>query len=38
MIPKTGKRIKTEVRSWRPIALLSCVVKGFERLIAKRIA
>jgi hypothetical protein len=38
MVPKVGKRDMTSVRSWRPIALLSCVSKGLERIIAKRIA
>jgi ribonuclease HI len=38
MIPKVGKKDKTSVRSWRPIALLSCISKGLERIIAKRIA
>ena len=38
MIPKVGKKDKTSVRSWRPIALLSCLGKGLERTIARRIA
>jgi len=38
MIPKVGKKDKTSVRSWRPIALLSCVSKGLERIIARRLA
>lgn len=38
MIPKVGPgRDKTSYRSWRPIALLSCISKGFERLLARRI-
>ena len=37
MIPKPGKD-PTEVKSWRPITLLSCIGKGYERLIAKRMA
>jgi ribonuclease HI len=37
-IPKPGKKDKTSFRSWRPIALLSCLAKGLERLLAKRIA
>ena len=37
MIPKPGKD-KTDPRSYRPIALLLCVGKGFERLLAKRAA
>ena len=38
MIPKPGKRDLTSPRSWRPISLLSCLGKGLERLIARRIA
>jgi ribonuclease HI len=38
MLPKVGKKDKTSARSWRPIALLSCVSKGLERIIARRIA
>ena len=38
MLPKTGKKDKTSVRSWRPIALLSCISKGLERTIARRVA
>ncbi|RAL60867.1 hypothetical protein DID88_010191 [Monilinia fructigena] len=38
MLPKVGKKDKSSVRSWRPIALLSCVGKGLERIIARRIA
>lgn len=38
MIPKVGKKDRTSPRSWRPIALLSCVGKGLERLVAKRMA
>lgn len=38
MLPKVGKKDKSSVRSWRPIALLSCVGKGLERTIARRIA
>jgi len=38
MLPKVGKKDKSSPRSWRPIALLSCVSKGLERLIAKRLA
>jgi hypothetical protein len=33
-----GKKDKTSVRSWRPIALLSCISKGFKRIILRRIA
>ena len=38
MLPKAGKKDKTSARSWRPIALLSCISKGLERTIARRIA
>lgn len=38
MIPKVGKKDKTSVRSWQPIALLSCISKGLERTIARRVA
>jgi hypothetical protein len=38
MIPKVGKKDKASVRSWRPIALLSCISKGFERVISRRLA
>lgn len=38
MLPKVGKKDKSSVRSWRPIALLSCISKGLERIIARRIA
>lgn len=39
MIPKVGKKKdRSSVRSWRPIALLSCISKGFERVISKRLA
>lgn len=38
MLPKVGKKDKTSPRSWRPIALLSCVAKGLERTIARRMA
>src|SRR6195952_3663236 len=38
MMVKTGKRDKSSPRSWRPIALLSCISKGLERIIARRIA
>ena len=37
MIPKTGKTDRTSPRSWRPIALLSCIGKGLERTVARRI-
>ena len=38
MIPKVGKKDRTSPRSWRPIALLSCLGKGLERILARRIA
>ena len=38
MLPKLGKRDLTATRSWRPIALLSCLSKGLERLIARCLA
>jgi ribonuclease HI len=38
MIPKAGKKDRTSARSMRPIALLSCIGKGLERLVARRIA
>lgn len=38
MIPKVGKKDRTSPRSWRPIALLSCLGKGLERTVARRIA
>ena len=38
MILKAGKRDRSSPRSWRPIALLSCLGKGLERLVAKRMA
>src|SRR5437667_3687962 len=38
MISKPGKRDLTDISSWRPIALLSCLGKGLERLLARRIA
>lgn len=37
MLPKAGKDVSSP-RAWRPIALISCVAKGLERLLAKRIA
>ena len=38
MIPKVGRTDRTSPRSWRPIALLSCIGKGLERTVARRIA
>ncbi|KAF7572879.1 hypothetical protein PtrM4_077840 [Pyrenophora tritici-repentis] len=38
MIPKVGKKDKSSPRSMRPIALSSCLGKGLERIIARRIA
>ncbi|KAI0997034.1 hypothetical protein K3495_g11150 [Podosphaera aphanis] len=37
LIPKSGRDLST-AKGWRPIALLSCLGKGLERLVAKRIA
>ena len=36
-LPKTG-RDPSSAKGWRPIALLSCLGKGLERLIAKRMS
>lgn len=38
MIPKVGKKDRSSVRSYRPIALLSAFGKGFERILARRMA
>lgn len=38
MLPKPNKRALTSPRSWRPIALLSCLSKGLERHVACRMA
>ncbi|KID94541.1 reverse transcriptase, partial [Metarhizium majus ARSEF 297] len=38
MITKPGKRDLTSPRAWRPISLLSCLGKGLERLVARRLA
>ncbi|KAJ6438021.1 hypothetical protein O9K51_09443 [Purpureocillium lavendulum] len=38
MITKPGRRNLSEARAWRPISLLSCLGKGLERLIARRLA
>src|SRR5256885_775256 len=38
MTPKVGKKDRSTLRAFRPIALLSCFGKGFERIIARRIA
>ncbi|OAQ61343.1 reverse transcriptase, RNaseH [Purpureocillium lilacinum] len=37
MIEKPGKRDLSKPRAWRPISLLSCLGKGLERLIARRL-
>lgn len=37
-IPKAGKRDQTMPSAWRPISLLSCLGKGLERLIGRRIS
>ncbi|RKK39565.1 hypothetical protein BFJ69_g18522, partial [Fusarium oxysporum] len=38
MIAKPGRRDLTNPRAWRPISLLSCLGKGLERLVARRLA
>ena len=38
MIPKAKKRDLTKPETWRPISLLSCLSKGMERIIAKRMS
>ena len=38
MIAKPGRRDLTTPRAWRPISLLSCLGKGLEQLIARRLA
>ncbi|KAM3466574.1 hypothetical protein MY5147_009007, partial [Beauveria neobassiana] len=38
MIPKPNKRDLSDIGSWRPISLLSCLSKGLERVIARRMA
>lgn len=38
MIPKPNKRNLSDISAWRPISLLSCLGKGLERIIAKRMA
>jgi len=38
MIPKAKKRDLTQPEAWRPISLLSCLSKGMERIIAKRMS
>ncbi|KAM3450576.1 hypothetical protein NHJ6243_009779 [Beauveria neobassiana] len=38
MIPKLNKRNLSKVSTWRPISLLSCLSKGLERVIARRMA
>jgi len=38
MTPKVGKKDRSTPRAFRPIALLSCLGKGFERIIARRMA
>lgn len=37
LLPNPKKDLSS-VRSWQPIALLSCLGKGLERLIAKRLS
>ncbi|OHW91300.1 reverse transcriptase, partial [Colletotrichum incanum] len=38
MIQKPGKTDFSKTGTWRPVSLLSCLGKGLERLIAKRMA
>lgn len=38
MIPKPGKAPHNIAKKWRPISLLSCISKGLERLLARRVA
>ncbi|PNP37022.1 hypothetical protein TGAMA5MH_11082 [Trichoderma gamsii] len=38
MIPKPGKAPHNTAKKWRPISLLSCIGKGLERLLARRVA
>jgi Reverse transcriptase (RNA-dependent DNA polymerase) len=38
ILPKIGKKDKSSIQSWRPIALLSCISKDLERITARRIA
>ncbi|KAL9561279.1 hypothetical protein ACKAV7_014634 [Fusarium commune] len=38
MIAKPGRRDLTSPRAWWPVSLLSCLSKGLERLIARRLA
>jgi len=38
MIPKVGKKDKTSPRSMRPIALTSCIGRGLDRIVARRVA
>ena len=37
-LPKPGKRIRSEPRSYRLIALLSCLGKVLERVVARRLS
>jgi hypothetical protein len=38
LLPKSGKRDLTHLKSWRPISLPSTLSKGLERFIARRLA
>ncbi|KID78672.1 reverse transcriptase [Metarhizium guizhouense ARSEF 977] len=38
MIPKLNKRDLSDISAWRPISLLSCLSKGLERVIGRRLA
>ncbi|KAI1004634.1 hypothetical protein K3495_g3577 [Podosphaera aphanis] len=37
LLPKPNRDL-TSIKGWRPIAILSCLGKGLERLLAKRMA
>jgi hypothetical protein len=38
MIPKLNKRDLSDISAWRPISLLSCLSKGLERAVGRRLA
>lgn len=38
ILPKSGRRDRSSPKSYRPIALLSCLGKGLERLLARRVS
>lgn len=37
-LPKVGKSNFTLIKSWRPISLLSCLSKGLDRILARRMS